>query len=126
MSDLIGGLRMEAVTARTFGEADVANLCDDAADRIEALEVEVQRLEKLGAIQDSVCDHRARVISEQDTHIKALEAKVKELERLIPDPDDLRLVLDAAEYVVKEYDTGPEPDMLAAAIASLRATLEEA
>jgi HD superfamily phosphodiesterase len=44
----------------------------------------------------------------------------------VPDPNDLRLVLDAAEYVVKEYDTGPEPDMLAAAIASLCATLEEA
>jgi len=59
-------------------------------------------------------------------YVGALEAQVERLTRRIPDPDDLRLVLDAAEYVVKEHDTGPEPDMLAAAVARLRATLEEA
>jgi hypothetical protein len=82
------------------------------ADCVEALEAEVERLK----------GHRA---DEARWHADCAD-EVERLRARIPDPDDLRLVLDAAEYVVKEYDTGPEPDMLAAAIASLRATLEEA
>jgi hypothetical protein len=50
-----------------------------------------------------------------------LEAKVKELERRIPDPDDLRAVLDAFDpYSV----SGPQGRALDAAAERLRATLE--
>jgi hypothetical protein len=47
-----------------------------------------------------------------------LEAKVKELERRIPDPDDLRMVCDLAHAAAMSYERD--------AIIRVRATLEEA
>jgi len=61
--------------------------------------------------------------------IEALEAEVERLTKRIPDPDDLRIVLDLAdcEYAnVEEFGSEEEKRLYGEPIARLRAILEEA
>jgi hypothetical protein len=79
ISSLQAELEAERLVLAAWGaERDVANA------RIAALEAKAERLERLGATQDDICNHRARVISEQDDRIAALEAEVKHQAARLP------------------------------------------
>jgi predicted nuclease with TOPRIM domain len=87
-------------------------------ERLQAAETGLRRVTKSRA-------RLQRANSEQWRQIRDLKKKVRELERGIPDPDDLRMLANIAEWADEQHPERWDSQETAAAIASVRATLEE-
>jgi len=64
-------------------------------------------------------------LNEAADRIEALEAEVERLTKRIPDPDDLRMLANIAEWADEQHPERWDSQETAAAIASVRATLED-